>query len=348
LALYGDSIRIGAELGVRDINAKGGVGGHKLTLTERDDEGDPSKSLGAAKELIQGGVVDALLGAATSGTTTSILPFVNQMKFPHVMPSASGLTIDPVKYPYTFKTASDDSAGAKSLFDLSLAAFKFKKPALLVQSDAYGNANLAYFQAAIAAHPELQYVTTQRMDVSAKDATPQVIQLRNSGADFLFTTTYPAVMATYIRSAQAVNFWIPTLANAGFNSTAFFDLMPKTPPQSYTSDAKQMMLPHSSAIDKLITEINKANPTLTFSWDNVFEAYDAIGLLASVAEKNGGKLSGDTFKKTMESSSFSYKGIFDTYVWSPTQHGHTLTSSLVDASKLDKQTVALGNYTPIK
>jgi branched-chain amino acid transport system substrate-binding protein len=345
LQLYGDSIRIGAEMAVRDINAKGGASGHKLTLTERDDEGDPGKSLGYAKELIQGGTADALLGAATSGTTTSILPFVSQMKFPHIMPSASGLTIDPAKYPYTFKTSKDDSATVRSEFDLSLAAFNFKKPALLIQSDAYGSATLPYFEAAIAAHPGLQFATIQRIDVAAKDATPQAINIRNSGADILFATTYPAVMATFIRSVQAVNYWVPTVSDAAFQSTVFFDLMPQAPAQSYTIVSKQLLIPHSPAVDKLITEAAQANPKLTLSWDLLCQAYDAVGVLASVADKNGGKLSGDTFKKTMEST--GYKGIFDTYGWSSTNHGHVLTMALVDASKLNKTAVSKGDFNPL-
>jgi hypothetical protein len=40
------------------------------------------------------------------------------------------------------------------------------------------------------------------------------------------------------------------------------------------------------------------------------------------------------------------EGIFDSHILTPTNHGHALSMSLVDATNLNRAAVAKGNFTP--
>ena len=57
---------------VGQINAKGGVKGHKMVLLIKDSGGDPQKAISLAKQLIEEEKVFAIIGPSTSGETMKI------------------------------------------------------------------------------------------------------------------------------------------------------------------------------------------------------------------------------------------------------------------------------------
>jgi branched-chain amino acid transport system substrate-binding protein len=57
-ATFGEQLRRGAELAVRDVNESGGINGQKLTLVIADDAGcDPKMAVEVANELARQGIV---------------------------------------------------------------------------------------------------------------------------------------------------------------------------------------------------------------------------------------------------------------------------------------------------
>jgi len=57
LAAFGEQLRRGSELAVKDINAKGGVLGKQLKLEIGDDQCDPKQAVQVANDLVKKGVV---------------------------------------------------------------------------------------------------------------------------------------------------------------------------------------------------------------------------------------------------------------------------------------------------
>ena len=89
-ARAGEALTRGATVAIEDINAKGGVLGRPLELVRRDDESNPAKGLIAARELIQREKVAVLLGGLDTPVELAIVPFVNNVKMPFVVPWAAG------------------------------------------------------------------------------------------------------------------------------------------------------------------------------------------------------------------------------------------------------------------
>ena len=78
-------------IAIDEINAKGGVlGGRKLELVRRDDEGNPAKGVTAARELIFREKVAVLFGGLDTPVSMAIVPIVNQEKVPFMGPWAAG------------------------------------------------------------------------------------------------------------------------------------------------------------------------------------------------------------------------------------------------------------------
>src|SRR5215475_8336353 len=92
-ARAGEAITRGATIAIEEINAKGGVLGRPLELVRRDDESNPAKGLTAARELIQREKVAILIGGLDTPVQLAIVPFVNNTKFPFLVPWAAGTNI---------------------------------------------------------------------------------------------------------------------------------------------------------------------------------------------------------------------------------------------------------------
>src|SRR4030095_10289008 len=56
-AIFGDQMKRGAEMAVKDLNAKGGVLGEQLTLEVGDDACDPKRAVAVANQMVNDGVV---------------------------------------------------------------------------------------------------------------------------------------------------------------------------------------------------------------------------------------------------------------------------------------------------
>ena len=56
-AVFGEQMKRGAEMAVKDINAKGGVLGEQLKLEVGDDACDPKQAVAVANQLVNKGVV---------------------------------------------------------------------------------------------------------------------------------------------------------------------------------------------------------------------------------------------------------------------------------------------------
>ena len=94
---------IGFDRGVRHavdaINAAGGVGGRKIELVVRDTQGDPTKAVNAAQEMISRARVHAIWGPTNSGESLATTPIMARAKMPDIHPCFVDSLIDPVKYP---------------------------------------------------------------------------------------------------------------------------------------------------------------------------------------------------------------------------------------------------------
>src|SRR5436190_7777276 len=56
LAAFGEQLRRGSEMAVKDINAAGGVNGEQLKLEVGDDQCDPKQAVQVANDLVKKGV----------------------------------------------------------------------------------------------------------------------------------------------------------------------------------------------------------------------------------------------------------------------------------------------------
>ncbi|MFQ5784801.1 MAG: substrate-binding protein [Alphaproteobacteria bacterium] len=82
LELFGEQARIGLDLAASEINAAGGVMGHKLELIYEDMKTDPKTAAEKARKLIQRDEVIAVSGPITSSGRNAMVPHMMRLKTP--------------------------------------------------------------------------------------------------------------------------------------------------------------------------------------------------------------------------------------------------------------------------
>ncbi|HFH7791623.1 TPA: ABC transporter substrate-binding protein [Streptococcus agalactiae] len=83
---YGNSMKNGADLAVKEINAAGGVGGKKLKVLSQDNKSENAEAATVATNLVTKGA-NVIIGPATSGAAASSTPKVNAAAVPMIAPA---------------------------------------------------------------------------------------------------------------------------------------------------------------------------------------------------------------------------------------------------------------------
>jgi branched-chain amino acid transport system substrate-binding protein len=80
---YGKYQTMGITLAVEELNAKGGVLGHKIEIISEDDETKPAPAVRKAEKLILQDDVKLLVGAVSSGATMAVMDVTKKHKTIH-------------------------------------------------------------------------------------------------------------------------------------------------------------------------------------------------------------------------------------------------------------------------
>jgi branched-chain amino acid transport system substrate-binding protein len=80
---YGKYQTMGITLAVEEINAKGGVLGHRIEVISEDDDTKPAPSVRKAEKLILQDEVKLLIGAVSSGATMAVMDVTKKHKTIH-------------------------------------------------------------------------------------------------------------------------------------------------------------------------------------------------------------------------------------------------------------------------
>lgn len=278
-----------AEMLIAQINEAGGINGHKIELIVEDDEGDETKSLMAAKKLIEKDQVLAVVGTTTSGTTLAIMKTFEEAQTPLVSCAASVKIVEPVNK-WVFKTPQSDRDAVLKILEY-LEKQGINKIAFINDSNAYGVSGKIEIEA-LAPQRGMEIVAKETFGGEDTDMTPQLTRIKGTKAQAVIcwgTNPGPAIVA---RNMKQLKMSIPLIQSHGVANAKFIELagdaaegvllpsgrlivaeqLPDGHPQ------KQMLVDYKTAYT---AKYNK--PVSTFGG----HAYDAIKILAGALERAG-------------------------------------------------------------
>jgi branched-chain amino acid transport system substrate-binding protein len=215
LAQLGPPMIEGARMAIEDINAAGGINGKDVKFIVKDDGGgaDDDLALTSVNELINNEGVDAIVGAAASGTTKSVIDRITSAGIVECSPSNTGSDLttwddaglyfrtpppDNLQAQALAKAISDDGKQNVAIVaqntDYGTGFVEFLDPAL-TDSGAEIVANITYDEAGTAFDADVEEVLAAEPDAVALIGYPEdggkvLAEMIKQGVDFAETTVY--------------------------------------------------------------------------------------------------------------------------------------------------------------
>lgn len=180
-AFIGDSALKAITLRAEQINASGGINGHKIKLNAQDEKCNPTTAVNIAQEFVNGSGVAGVLGPFCSADSIAVKSIFARAKVVDltVASTADAITKDAK---WTFQIAAPDGVYATML--ANYAVDHGKKIAVLNDTSAFGLGAYATVEKILQEH-KANVVAHEQITAGQPDMTPQVLKLKQAGADFV-------------------------------------------------------------------------------------------------------------------------------------------------------------------
>ena len=193
----------GMELALEDINASGGVNGHKLELFTREDNANPGDAVRAGEELLSREGVDVIAGAYLSNIGLALADFAKQRK---VFYMAGEPLTDKMVWQngnrYTFRLRASTYMQVSMLVPEALK-MKKKRWALVYPNYEYGQSAAATFKQLLKANQsDVEFVAELAPPLGKLDAGAVTQALADAKPDAIFNVLFGADLTKFVREGQ--------------------------------------------------------------------------------------------------------------------------------------------------
>jgi branched-chain amino acid transport system substrate-binding protein len=203
-AVYGEAVKNGAELAVKEINEAGGIDGVEIDFNYQDDEHDPEKAVNAYNTLKDWGM-QALLGTVTSAPCVAVSEVSQADNI--FMLTPSGTAVECVQYDNAFRVCfSDPMQGLESAKYIGENGLAEKVAVIYDSSDVYSTGIYEAF-AKEAENQDFEIVAAEAFTAEAKtDFSVQLQKAKDGGADLVFLPFYYTEASLVLKQAAGMNF----------------------------------------------------------------------------------------------------------------------------------------------
>ena len=203
-AIYGEAVKNGAELAVKEINEAGGINGAQIEFNFQDDEADAEKAVNAYNTLKDWGM-QALLGTVTSAPCVAVGEVAQADNMFLLTPT--GTAVECVQYDNAFRVCfSDPMQGAESAKYIADNQLATKIAVIYNSSDVYSTGIYQAF-AKEAETEGLEIVAAEAFTAESKtDFSVQLQKAKDAGAELVFLPFYYSEAALVLQQAAGINY----------------------------------------------------------------------------------------------------------------------------------------------
>ena len=327
-AQSGEAITRGLTVAIDEINARGGVlGGRKIVLIQRDDESNPPKGVIAARELIFSEKVAAFFGGIDSPVSLAIVPLANKQKVPFmgVWAAATPITRNGANPNYVFRVSAVDALVDIKLLDYASSKLGAKKAGLMLINNPWGESNEKGLKAADAKNDNIQIVGIEKFENNDVDMVPQLMRLKQAGADAIILVVNAPPGAQMMKSRERMGWKAPVVSHWGISGGRFPELAGPTAGDAHFVQTYSFFAEQGPVGNRVIAALKAKYPKINgpediFSPVGTANAYDAMHLLALAIDK-AGSTDGDAIREALYEIG-GYQGLIKTYKnpFSPENH----------------------------
>jgi branched-chain amino acid transport system substrate-binding protein len=324
-AAFGEQLKKGAEMAVKDINAAGGVNGQKLELQIGDDACDPKQATAVANKLAADKVV-FVAGHYCSGSSIPASDIYKEAKILQITPASTNikLTDDAFTKGNTtvFRTCGRDDVQGLTVGNYIIKFHKGKKVAILHDKSPYGKGVADETKKALnkGGVREAMYESYNDTD---KDFTALINKMKQAKIDIIVLGGYHTAGALLIKQSREQGFGAQMVGFDALEDQEFGKL------GGAATDGVLMSFPPKAEDDPKNAELVKKFR------DSGYEpagytlfTYAAVKVWADAAKKAGSTeaakvaaaLRQGTFDSAVGPLTYDQKGdiknpVYDIYVW---------------------------------
>ena len=334
-ALSGKASHIGtptklvAEMIVDKINAEGGINGRPIELVTGDTESDPSKTVVAAKKLIERDKVVAIVGPTTTGSCMAIIDTIQKAEIPMVACVGGTPPVDPVRK-WVFKSPQKTVTAVERVY-LYLESQGIDKVGLVTASDGFGKEGKASL-VKLAEEHGIEVLADETFDPTDVDMTGQLTKVKNTDAQAVICWTIGPAGAIVAKNAKNLDMGIPLIQCHGLPDPVYLELAGEAANGSILPSTRLMVASQLSDEypDKelLLDFINEYENVRKYGKVGTHSGYawDAIQIVTLAMKEAGTEP--NKLRDAIEATK-NYVGVSGTYNMSPEDHCGLDVDSLV-------------------
>ena len=326
-ALSGEAIKRGLTVAIDEINARGGVlGGRKIELVVRDEEGNPSKGVAAARDVIEREGAVTVFGGLHSPVGLAMLPVFHELKVPYMgtWAAATGITRNGRRPNFMFRVSANDDMVDHFLARHVVERLGRKRPGVILENTPWGASNqegLTKWFGKLGVQP----VGFEKFNWNDSDMSAQLLRLKNGGADALVMIANAPEGAQVVRSKAKIGWDVPVVSHWGISGGRFAELTGELAEsvvfvQTYSFFGKQSEV-GERVIAALKAKYGLKGPEDILAPVGTANAYDAMHLVALAIEQ-AGAADGARIQQALENLNVEYRGLIKTYrrPFTPDEH----------------------------
>jgi branched-chain amino acid transport system substrate-binding protein len=307
LAAYGDNIKAGVSLKLKEINDAGGINGQKIELVWGDDLCAPKEAGTVASKFAADKSIVAVIGHLCSSATLAAMPIYVRAGLPTISPTSTNPTIGDVGKGWFFRNCYTDAFQGKYLASHVVPKLLGKDSvAIFYENNDYAiGLKDSFIEGAQATG--VKVTGAEAYVAKTTDFTPQLTKLLRDKPGTIFLCGYHPEGALIAGQARKLGFNGPLFGADGLDNEDYIRLGGKATENTYCT-VPFLAASAGPAGQEFATTFSTAYGR-DVDWMSA-NAYDCLGILARVISKTG-----PDRKKIREglaainSESAGYKGI---------------------------------------
>ena len=274
---------------VEEVNAKGGINGHKVELIIMDSGANPEKAVSFAKQLIEEKKVLAILGPSTSGETMKIKGLAEEGKTILLSCAAAEVIVNPVAK-WVFKTPQKDSDAIQVIFN-QMKKMKISRIGVLSGNTGFGKAGKGQIEK-LAPENGITILASEVYDKKSNDLTAEVTKLKAANVQAIVNWSIVPAQSIVIKNARQIGFKGPIFQSHGFGNIKYVE--------AAGAAAEGVIFPAGRLLVAGVLPDSNPQKAVLLKYKNDYEkkykedastfgghAYDAFMILAKAIEKAG-------------------------------------------------------------
>jgi len=200
------------------INAAGGINGHKLEVIVEDTVGEEANTVLAIKKLITRDQVLAIVGPSRSGESMAAIPIVERYQVPLISCAAAEEIVKPVKK-WVFKTPQSDADAVRVIYE-KMKAMNLTKVAIMSGTTGFGTAGRDQLKK-LAPDYGITVVADETYGPKDTDMTAQLTKIKGTDAQAIVNWEIVPAQTTIMKNRQQLGIKIPLFQSHGFGNIQY-------------------------------------------------------------------------------------------------------------------------------